>query len=129
MDPLSRPNGGMPGGPEAGPGYDPGAQNSETPRERESNVTPRRPGVPTPMAGSSFTAPSGGGGTGLLPFAPMGGPDPSQMLGSGGGGGMFGSSGGLRGGGLGVPQTGAGPAGNQDISELLQQLLSMRGMS
>lgn len=89
--------------------------------------TPRQPATPSPAQGSTFEAgpPDVGTMQGLQPFAPMGGPDPTTMasprLRS-----IYGSQGGLQGGGLGVPGS-TSPAQNDPISQLIQQLLASSG--
>lgn len=89
--------------------------------------TPRQPSAPSPAANSTFQAgpPDVGAMQGLQPFAPMQGPDAvsqaSPKLRS-----LYGSQGGLQGGGLGVPGS-ASPATNDPISLLLQQLLGQSG--
>ncbi len=116
------------------------AQSGESPRERDAvqnpngpngaamggapSATLRRPSSPTPMAGSSFTASSGG----VMPFTPMedstdsaslttpSGPT-SQLRGS-----LFGSQGGLKGGGLGVPLDPVSDQQSDPISKLIQLL-------
>jgi hypothetical protein len=112
-----------PGGPgdigEApAPDINPG-RGRETPRERGGGgVAPRRPSEPDPMAGSSFQ--SGMGGPGVLPFQPMPGPQGGMAQ-----GGLFGSMGGLKGGGLGVPLDPTSNAASDPIDTLIQLL--MRG--
>lgn len=109
-------------------------QGSESPRERDAfgtgvggNATPRRPMAPTPMAGTAS----------LQPFQPMSDAPAGMMAGAGmgagsvlrrpGGGSLFGSMGGLKGGGLGMPLDPTNAAQNQDVSGLLQMLLKMKG--
>jgi hypothetical protein len=127
------------------------AQASETPRARAQvrsapKAAPSRPKTPTPMAGSVSQAepgatasgdmmaggePSGGMTApttepGPMLFEPMPGPDPnafvaplSSKLRSGG---MFGSMGGLQGGGLGMPFDPTANEQSDPISTLLQLL-------
>lgn len=108
------------------PGSDPriGARSEEKPRDRDggSVATPRRPPEPTPHTGASMVAggPSGGpAGLSLRPFTPMADVGSGDWQGSGG---LFGSLGGLRGGGLGRPLD---PMANEQssISALIQMLL------
>lgn len=141
---------------ESGGVLDPGARMGETPRERPlpiipgnqpggefggassfsptsqlrspdgssgggSQATPSRPSSPTPMSGTQSPQPGGGG---VIPFEPM-----SPNVGAVGrpvGGGLFGSTGGLTGGGLGVPLD---PVSNQQSNplEMLLQILRHNG--
>lgn len=116
------------------------AQSGETPRERgnttlrqlgqgigasgpNAEASPARPRTPTPMAGSSISATSGGGSSeGVQPFSPMGSPDVGSMA-TPRSRGLYGSQGGLQGGGLGVPLD---PVSNQRSNpiDMLLELLS-----
>jgi hypothetical protein len=99
---------------------------SETSRERgngpdvslrgAAQATPTMPKVPTPMAGKVSPASSG-----VLPFTPMGGGGPSVMLRSPGRQ-LFGSLGGLKGGGLGIPMDPTNDAASDPISTLIKML-------
>ena len=92
----------------------------ETSRERGmgggSNVAPRQPAEPTPMAGATMQAPS------PQMFEPMG-RESNVRLTSSMGGGLYGKSGGLQGGGLGVPFDPTSNAQSDPISTLLQLLM------
>ena len=119
--------------PDVGPVSGLEAQSGETPRERASvqprslgegasgegqpsaQATLRRPSSPSPMAGSTFQS-------GVLPFAQFGSPDVGSLA-TPRSGGLYGESGGLMGGGLGVPLD---PQSNQlspSIEQLIQQLM------
>jgi hypothetical protein len=113
------------------------ARESESPRlrSRGGNATPSRPSSPTPMAGSVSTQDGPnmvGADMGLLPFEPMGGMDDSMMTQPIGSGqqlrrsSLFGSLGGLQGGGLGAPLD---PVPNEelDIKTLLEKLMGGGG--
>lgn len=98
-------------------------QGQETPHDRGQvggqsgvggNATLRRPTAPTPQAGSTMTA-GASMRPPLMPFTPMGDTSTSSLLGG---------AGGLKGGGLGVPMTPHPGAQNQDISGLIQMLMS-----
>jgi hypothetical protein len=119
LPPKEPGTGQIPGGTNAG--------NSTTPRESfpsdparraagDAMATPPRPMSPTPMAGASAPAvtPPMQGGPALASLA-----TPARR-------GLFGGTGGLTGGGLGVPGSGSGP-GSDPISALIQQLLQNRG--
>lgn len=109
--------GGMTGGPSPGQP----SRGSESPRERQGTAVPRRPMEPTPMAGSA--SPASGG---LQPFQPMGSPSVGSMA-TPRLRGLFGSSGGLQGGGLGVPLDPTSNDASPDISSLIAQLLKGGG--
>ncbi len=114
-----------------------------------AQATLRRPSAPEPMSGSQFTAgssegsPGGPGGStesmgvpggvgapgagfagGVMPFSPLSGPDPvsgaTPRLRS-----LYGKSGGLQGGGLGVPGA-SSVAANDPIQGLIQLLMKGR---
>jgi hypothetical protein len=109
-------------------------RSGETPRDRvetpggfggnESTpniqATMRRPTTPTPMAGTTFE-PSAG----VLPFQPMGAPDMGALatphLRP-----LYGRSGGLQGGGLGVALDTTPNSPNQGIGGLIQALLGKK---
>lgn len=104
----------------------------ETSRERDVNrrapggmPTPGRPSTPTPMAGSTFQPGTEGGAGGVMPFNPMRGPSAASMVSSRGA--LFGSQGGLQGGGLGVPLDPTSNSQSDPISTLISQLMKMRG--
>lgn len=78
--------------------------------------TPDMPDQPSPVAGSTFTAPSG-----LTPFNPMSSPDVGSMA-TPKLRGLFGSSGGLTGGGLGVPLDPQSNQASDPISTLIKLL-------
>lgn len=86
-------------------------------------ATPVRPRSPQPMAGSVSQVQSGGAQpTGVMPFTPMGSPDVGSMA-TPQSNGLFGSLGGLKGGGLGLPLD---PMSNQlsdPISMLLKRVM------
>ena len=116
-EPAPPPEVTMRGPAQAGP-VNPIGRGEETPRERgEAQAALRRPSEPTPMAGDSFQAPSGG----VTPFSPMRTPSlgslatPSQ-------GGLYGSLGGLQGGGLGVPLDATPDAASDPITMLIKLL-------
>lgn len=92
-------------------------RGAETPRERGNTpAAPRKPMSPDPMAaagGSTFQA-------GVLPFKPLPGPMGSSPSGS-----LFGSMGGLKGGGLGIPLDPVSDVASDPIDTLIQLL--MRG--
>lgn len=104
-------------------------QHDQPPASPEGPITstPRQPSTPAPASGQTFQAgpPDVGTMQGLQPFEPMQGPDAvgmaSPKLRS-----LYGSQGGLQGGGLGIPGS-ASPATNDPISLLLQQLLGQSG--
>jgi hypothetical protein len=112
-------------GSSAGPGPEGGARGGESPRERGATM-----GAP-PMGGNTGgqptsmppMAPSPVAGQGLVPSAPLPGPNPQALTSTlRGSGGMFGSQGGLQGGGFGLPFD---PTSNQEsdpISSLLKLL-------
>lgn len=107
---------------------EPPQQHQQAPSpEGPITSTPRQPSAPTPAGGQTFQAgpPDVGTMQGLQPFAPMQGPDAisqaSPKLRS-----LYGSQGGLQGGGLGVPGA-ASAATNDPIALLLQQLLGQSG--
>jgi hypothetical protein len=77
------------------------------------NATAPQPMSPTPQAGAVTPQPPMGGGPDLASLA-----SPARR-------GLYGSSGGLQGGGLGVPGSGGGD--EDPISALIQQLLANRG--
>lgn len=99
-----------------------------------AQATPPRPMSPTPMAGSSFDASqsggpqgaalgaAGGSSSGVLPFSPLGSPDVASLtapkLRS-----VYGSQGGLTGGGLGVPLDPTSNTPNDPINGLIQLLM------
>ncbi len=94
-------------------------RGGEAPRER-SNATPRRPSEPTPQAGSSFVA-------GVQPFSPM---QASASIGSMATPklrGLFGSAGGLQGGGLGQPLDPVSNQASDPIDTLIQMLMKQNG--
>lgn len=111
-------------------GLDPhGGQSGETPRERPQ-FTPPTPHAPDPMTGQP-----GGGMTPppMQPFPPMQG-NPVEALITPGGGPMsagagpqrrslFGSMGGLKGGGLGVPLDPTSNQSSDSIQSLIQSLM------
>lgn len=111
------------------PNYREGRE-STPPRLRTSgNATPKRPSSPTPMAGSTQMAMEHD----ILPFDPMRQPDQAMLAEPIGSGqqlrqaGLFGSLGGLQGGGLGTPFD---PSPNEDvdmIETLLQKLMGGGG--
>lgn len=109
-----------PGGTPAPGGITPG-RGSETPRDRldaggNNPVAPRKPMEPSPMAqmGSTMsTQPS----PGVIPFQPL--PGPQSM---GGRSNLFGSMGGLKGGGLGIPLDPVSDVASDPISTLIQLL-------
>lgn len=115
------------------PDVDP-AHGSEGPRERNNfngaggnnpimgpgiTATPRRPTEPTSMAGSTSPA-------GIIPFNPMGSPDiggmAKPML-----RGLYGSAGGLKGGGLGTPLDPISNDQSDPISDLIKLLSQHQG--
>jgi hypothetical protein len=103
----------------------------------ESHATPMRPPQPTPEAGSSFQATSGGDTTGqggLTPFSPLPQTDYAPLARSGGpgglqsgNGGLFGSLGGLQGGGLGVPLDPTANEQSDPIDTLIKHLMMTIG--
>ena len=112
-----------PGSEQTGPGgpIETG-QSKETPRERQAGqATPRMPMSPTPAPSNTAQ---------LIPFNPVSSTPANQMvLGrSNPFGSLFGASGGLKGGGLGVPDSGSAMAPNQDLSGLLKMLMMIKGM-
>jgi hypothetical protein len=122
-------------GGEFSPGFDLPGRGEEGPRERPSGgggggtaVAPRRPSEPTSQAGSQFSNPQPLGPAaqqGVLPFAPM----PQANVGSfatPNQGGLYGSAGGLQGGGLGVPFDPISDAASDPISGLLELLMQGR---
>jgi hypothetical protein len=82
-----------------------------------AQAAPQRPEEPTPMAGSTQM----GSSEGVLPFQPMGGPSPSTLAKPQSS--LFGSMGGLQGGGLGVPLDPTPNAASDPITNLIQMLL------
>jgi hypothetical protein len=107
-------------------------RSETTPRENQPpqgaapvTSTPKKPAEPSPMAGSSFQPPPI---QGVQPFAPL----PSQpgvSLAKSRSQALYGSSGGLQGGGLGVPFDPVSDAQSDPISGLLQMLMkSKRGL-
>lgn len=106
--------------PDNGAGSDfPTGRGNETPRDRIGNVAPRKPMEPSPMAsqGSSMQAPM----PGVLPFKPLPGPMMGTTQGR-----LFGSMGGLKGGGLGLPLDPISDVASDPIDTLIQ-LLMKRG--
>lgn len=100
------------------------AKSGESPRERGAlgaQASLRRPSTPTPMSGSTF---SPGMGQGLMPFQPLDQAEGSTLTNPQGS--LFGSAGGLKGGGLGVPLD---PTSNQqsDPIAFLMRLLKGQG--
>lgn len=111
-----------PGQGDLGPaGIDPRTgRGDETARERGNNpVAPKKPTEPSPMAstGSTMQAPM----PGVLPFKPLPPPQGNPV-----GGGLFGSMGGLKGGGLGLPLDPVSDVASDPIDTLMQ-LLMKRG--
>lgn len=107
------------------PGVTPGVappdegRGEETPRDRQpapGGATPRRPMSPSPMTGST---------SGLQLFNPMPGPSPVTLANPAKRG-MFGSLGGLQGGGLGLPLDPTSNVESDPISGLIE-LLSKLG--
>jgi len=102
------------------------SRGSESPRERageqgegpSTQATLRRPSTPTPMAGSVSDGPTGAP-SGVVPFNPLPGPGNNTLA----GGGLFGRSGGLQGGGLGVPLDPTSNNASPSITDLLKMLL------
>lgn len=111
--------------------------NDESPRERQVNQdandaftsSPRKPKTPDIRSGGVETTGQGGftsQPTGVIPFKPLGGGvgSPSGPKSS-----LFGSLGGLKGGGLGVPSIGSpmggGGGGGEDGSGLIDSLMSI----
>jgi len=108
----------VPGGALPGPG-------PMTPQPYGANAAPEMPHSPTPQAGSTFTS-GGTDGGGIIPFPPMGSADVGSMA-TPKLRGLFGSAGGLQGGGLGVPLD---PISNQQsdpISSLIESLMQQMG--
>ena len=102
-------------------------RGGESPRERggggdtSGGAAPPRPHSPAPQAGSGALPPSGQGG-GLGPFSPMPSAPGVSLAKPRGMGSLYGSAGGLQGGGLGLPFD---PVSNQkspDIGGLLELL-------
>lgn len=103
-------------------------QSSESPRERVMTSAPRMPSEPTPQAGAA--GPALDASSGVIPFAPMAGSGPEAQVQPQGpapvsgvslrGSSLFGSSGGLTGGGLGIPQDPTTRANNGSIDGLIQ---------
>lgn len=87
-------------------------------------ISPRRPAEPTPGAGSSETISSGGPAPspGPLPFEPLEMPMTSKLAKPANG--LYGSAGGLQGGGLGVPFDPTSDAQSNPIDTLMQLLMS-----
>lgn len=130
-----------------------GARSGETPRERESQVSLRAPAAEGPMGGGDGSGgmepnsqttparprtpqPSGGAGPstmvaqgsvpgGIRPFKPLSAPGGAKLATSRASG-LYGSSGGLQGGGLGVPLD---PVSNQQSNplDMLLQLFNKIG--
>ena len=117
------------------------ARSAEGPRENAVDriqATRRRPAEPSPMSGSFFTA---GGGReapmgGVRPFTPMGDTNGTDLASPMGGDvgvtrrspvALFGSLGGLQGGGLGVPLDPMSNATSDPISSLIESLLKGKG--
>lgn len=85
---------------------------------------PKKPSVPTPMAGSVSNV--GGGVTGPVPFSPL--PSPSiGVMATPKAAGLYGGLGGLRGGGLGVPLDPTSNAESDPISSLIMALRDRLG--
>jgi hypothetical protein len=99
----------LPKGPET-------SHDSESPRDR-SQTTMRRPMSPTPAPPNTAE---------LIPFQPMGDMSANNMV-QRRSPGLFGTAGGLKGGGLGLPMDPTNSAANQDVSGLLQMLMQMKG--
>lgn len=92
-------------------------RSSEGPRERMPGGAMTAPGksmYPSSMAGTTFSGP--------VPFDPMSGGDLSPMA-MPKQGGLYGSLGGLQGGGIGVPLDPASNAASDPISTLIEALL------
>lgn len=109
------------------------AQSVEGPRERADlavTSTPRMPSTPTPQAGAA--SPAMDASSGVIPFTPLASSDamtqvtpqgPAPVSGVGlRSPALFGSLGGLTGGGLGIPQDPTTRANNTSIEGLLQLL-------
>ncbi len=118
----------QPGGGDVG-GFGGLSQSQTKPREMsmgqgggQNQPTPARPRQPQPAQGAISPAPMGG----VIPFEPMAGPDLASMA-SPVGGGLYGSLGGLKGGGLGVPLDPINDAQEDPLSGLIQMLLKSRG--
>lgn len=86
--------------------------------------TPRAPSVPTPMAGAA--SPAMDSSAGVIPFTPMTGPDPVSTI-TAQSPTLYGSQGGLTGGGLGIPQDPTSRANNNSIEGLIQLLQQQLG--
>jgi hypothetical protein len=108
-----------PGGPVVAPPQGGAGRAGETPRDRQgSQAAPARPGTPTPMAGSTFQ-PEVPQGPGVIPFEPL----PSTDIMGVSRRGLFGSRGGLQGGGIGLPLDPTSNQASDPISGLIQLLL------
>lgn len=113
---------GMPPNELPGPGDIAGERAGTSPRENPTlgggvnmrspggQATPGRPMSPTPMAGS------------VMPFQPMGSPSPASLTRPRSGN-LYGSMGGLQGGGLGLPLDPTSNQKSDPISTLLQLLM------
>lgn len=103
--------------------WDPTARDRTKPRDVSvgggmSNPTPTRPRQPVPAQGSVSAPPP----QGVVPFEPMGEPAMASLA-SPAAGGLFGSLGGLRGGGLGVPLDPINDAQGDQLSALIAMLM------
>lgn len=108
-----------PGATTMGPTLD---RPGDTPAPAPVTSTPRKPSTPTPMAGSVSTPSS----QGVIPFQPIGTPSvgaqATPQLRS-----LFGSQGGLTGGGLGVPLSPMNLTESGSIDSLIQMLQQRLG--
>ena len=96
---------------------------SRRPAANNEGIAPRRPDQPTPHAGASETlgGPMPMPSMAPEPFSPMGMPMTSKLARPGGGS-LYGSAGGLQGGGLGVPFDPTSDLESDPISTLMMLL-------